>query len=177
MKMTKRKQRVWISSALPIDLSIRAVTYARRMRISDGDLIELALDELFISNHKKWQRALSSIVELAALNYLGSVDDLMTGGAVSHAKQKTKAKVPTNLWRLPPDLHIRCAARASHLGVSYDELLEVALRDCFTNPSMAPSMREALATLGTMALNDYLEKRQPPRGAEADQTPVARLRH
>ena len=61
MKITKRKQKVWISSALPIDLSIRAVTYARRMRISEGDLIELALDKLSISNLKEWQRAFSTI--------------------------------------------------------------------------------------------------------------------
>ena len=177
MKMTKRRQKVWISSALPIDLSIRAVTYARRMRMSEGDLIGLALDELFVSKLKEWQRAFSTIVELAAFNYLESVDDLMTGAAVSHAKQKTKAEVPPNPCRLPPDLHARCVACASYLGVSYDELLEIALRNCFDNPLMPPSMRQALVALGTMALNDYLEKRQPPRPAEADRATVARLRH
>ena len=162
MKMTKRKQKVWISSALPIDLSIRAETYARRMRISEGNLIELALDEFFISNLTEWQRAFSTIVELAALNYLGSVDHRMTSAAVSHAKRKSKAEVPPNPCRLPPDLHARCVACASYLGVSYAELLEIALRNCFDNP-LQPSMRQALAALWTRALNDYLEEATPAR--------------
>lgn len=175
--MTTREKKLRISPALPIDLYPRAVRYARRMRISVDDLVELALEEFFTSNLKEWQRTLSTVVELAALNYLGSVDDLMTGAPVSHAKRKTKAEVPPNPCRLPPDLHARCVACASYLGVSYDELLEIALRNCFDNPLMPPSMRQALVALGTMALNDYLEKRQPPRPAEADQAAGARLRH
>jgi len=175
MKTTKREQKLRILSEVPIDLHTRAVAYARRMRISEADLIELAMSESFISNLEEWQRALSAIVELAVSNYLElRSGDLVAGGEVSLAKQNTEA---IDRWNLLSDLHVRAVAYASYLGIPYDELLEVALRSCFTNPSMPSSWHQALATLVKLALNDYLRTRQRPAHPEADRTAARRLRH
>jgi len=177
MKMNNRKRKLGILPELPIDLPARARTYARRKQISEGDLIELALEEFFISNIEEWAPALSTIGELSVLNYLELRSPDMAGGGDSLAKQEAKATVPKNRWNLPIDLHVRAVACADQLGIPYDEFLEIALRTCFSNPLMPASWHQALATLMTMALNDYLKERQPPCIAEADQTADAPRQH
>jgi hypothetical protein len=157
----------------PSDLTARAASYASRKRISLDHLPELAVSEFYITSPEPWRPALSTVAELAVGAHLAPLESFETSRQVSHAEQSTvkvKTRLPRNRWKLPAALHLRLAAYGSRWGIRYSELWHTALRHWLFNPLKPSSWQAALRTLVAEALNEYLEKRQPPRIAEADKT-------
>jgi hypothetical protein len=147
--------------SLPPDLHARTVAYAKRLRIEQQQVIELAVsDFLFGGNPEDCRTALSKFVELALTRALAAIDRLEVPVASLGTALDARPTLPENRWDLPFDLHVHTVAGAARLRIAYDDLVEFALVDLFDEPLEKWGRRDALASVVAAALAHYLKARE-----------------